>query len=181
MSSLAVTIAPTYWQAVRAYPEQRGLAVPGYMLLCAACMSAKDGAVAVVQAEGLECIIDLFKASVGDPHLLKAGLTAMRNMASTGPTAKQQLIDKQGIFGIVWAMREHQDDVPLLCEAMAALSNTAHRGGVHVRKCRSAVEANLRDMPVTPPLRICKVHHLQFGGGSGMQFDAQASRHRLQA
>jgi hypothetical protein len=78
-----------------------------------------------VQANGLEPLIDLFKVSVKEPHLLKAGLTAMRCMAATGPTAKQQLVDGQGVFGIVWAMREHQDDVPLLLEAVGALSNIA--------------------------------------------------------
>ena len=47
---------------------------------------------------------------------------------------KQQLIEKQGVYGIVWAMREHQDDVPLLTQAVHALGNLAYRGGVDVRK-----------------------------------------------
>ena len=58
----------------------------------------------------------------------------MKAMAATGPTAKQQLIDKQGVYGIVWAMREHQKDVPLLLEAVGALGNIAYRGGVDIRK-----------------------------------------------
>jgi len=121
-------------KSMTCYATARELIIPGYMLLCAICQTAKEGAAAVVQAGGLEPIIDLFKVSVKEPHFLKAGLTAMRCMAATGPTAKQQLIDDQGVFGIVWSMREHQEDLPLLCEAVGALSNIAYRGGVDIRK-----------------------------------------------
>lgn len=120
--------------AMKAYSSARELVLPGYMLLCAICSTAREGAASVVQAGGLEPLIDLYKVSVNDTHLLVAGLKAMRNMADTGPTAKQQLVDKQGVFGIVWAMREHQDDVPLLIEAVWALSNIAYRGGIDIRK-----------------------------------------------
>ena len=121
-------------KSMKCYAGHRELILPGYMLLCAVCSTAKEGAAAVVQAEGLEPIIDLLKVSVDEPHLLAAGLRAMRQMAATGPTAKQQLIEKQGVYGIVWAMREHQDDVPLLTQAVHALGNLAYRGGVDVRK-----------------------------------------------
>ena len=60
-----------------------------------------------------------------EAHLLTSGVSAMKCMAITGPTAKQQLVDGQGVFGLVWAMREHQDDLPLLIEAVTALSNIA--------------------------------------------------------
>ena len=79
-------------------------------------------------------MVGLVQVSVNDGHLLTSGLQAMRQMAATGPTAKQQLIEKQGVYGIVWAMREHQDDVPLLTQAVHALGNLAYRGGVDVRK-----------------------------------------------
>ena len=78
-------------------------------------------------------MVGLVQVSVNDGHLLTSGLQAMRQMAATGPTAKQQLIEKQGVYGIVWAMREHQDDVPLLTQAVHALGNLAYRGGVDVR------------------------------------------------
>lgn len=131
-------------KSMKCYAGHRELILPGYMLICALCATAKDGAAAVVQAEGLEPLVDLFKVSVDEPHLLTSGLRAMRQMASTGPTAKQLLVDQQGVFGIVWAMREHQEDVPLLLEAVGALSNIAYRGGVDVRKYviyNSGVEA----------------------------------------
>ena len=121
-------------KAMRCYEGHRELILPGYMLVCALCQHAKDGAIAVVQAEGIEPLIDLLKVSVHEPHLLHEGLAAMKMMATTGPTAKQQLIDKQGVYGIVWAMREHQEDVPLLVEACTALGNIAYRGGVEIRK-----------------------------------------------
>ena len=44
--------------AMKAYPARSELTLPGYMLLCAVCSTAKEGAVACVQAEGLDCIID---------------------------------------------------------------------------------------------------------------------------
>ena len=121
-------------KSMKCYAGHRELILPGYMLLCAICSTAKEGAAAVVQADGLEPLIDLLKVSVDEPHLLAAGLTAMKQMAATGPTAKQMLVDKQGVFGIVWAMREHQEDVPLLLEAVGALSNIAYRGGIDIRK-----------------------------------------------
>jgi len=131
-------------KTMQTYSTARELVLPGYMLLCAVCQTAKEGAVAVVQSEGLLPMIDLFKVSVNEPHLLTAGLAAMKAMASTGPTAKQQMIDHMGVYAIVWAMRENQDDIPLLIEAIAALSNIAYRGGVDVRKyviMNSGVEA----------------------------------------
>ena len=131
-------------KTLRCYAGAREIALPGFMLICAICQSGREGAAAVVQAGGLEPLIDLFKVSVKEPHLLRSGLTAMRCMAATGPTAKQQLVDSQGVFGVVWAMREHQDDVPLLLEAVGALSNIAYRGGVDIRKYviwNSGVEA----------------------------------------
>ena len=91
----------------------------------------------MVQAGGLEPLIDLFKVSVKEPHLLRSGLTAMRCMAATGPTAKQQLVESQGVFGVVWAMREHQDDVPLLLEAVGALSNIACAHAAQIDPTRS--------------------------------------------
>jgi hypothetical protein len=131
-------------KAMRCYAGHRELILPGYMLICAICSVAREGAAAVVQADGVEPLINLLKVSVNEPHLLTSGLRAMRQMAATGPTAKQMLIDKQGVYGIVWAMREHQEDVPLLLEATHALSNIAYRGGVDVRKFvifNSGVEA----------------------------------------
>ena len=44
--------------ATKAYPARSELTLPGYRLLCAVCSTAKEGAVACVQAEGLDCIID---------------------------------------------------------------------------------------------------------------------------
>jgi len=120
--------------AMHAYAGARELIIPGYMLLCAFSQSGKEGAAAVVQAGGLKPLIDLFKVSVDDAHLLTSGLRAMKQMATTGPTAKQQLVDQQGVYGIVWAMREHQDDVPLCIEGVAALGNLAYRGGIDIRK-----------------------------------------------
>ena len=126
----ALAIART----MKCYAGARELILPGYMLLCALCQSSKEGAAAVVQADGLECIIELLKVSVHEPMLLMAGVTAMKCMAATGPTAKQQLVDGQGVYGIVWAMREHQEDLPMLVEAVTALSNIAYRGGIDIRK-----------------------------------------------
>ncbi len=102
--------------AMKAYAGARELILPGYMLLCAFCATDKEGAAAVVRAGGIPPLIELFKVSVNDAHLLVSGLTAMKQMATTGPTAKQALVDGQGVFGIVWAMREHQEDVPLCVE-----------------------------------------------------------------
>ena len=119
--------------AMQTYAGASELILPGYMLLCAFCSTSRTGAAAVVKAGGLQPLIDLFKVSVHDAHLLTAGLRAMKRMAETGPTAKQALIDGQGVYGIVWSMREHQDDVPLLMEAVHALGNIGYRGGADIR------------------------------------------------
>ena len=145
-------------KAMRCYEGHRELILPGYMLVCALCQHAKDGAIAVVQAEGIEPLIDLLKVSVHEPHLLHEGLAAMKMMATTGPTAKQQLIDKQGVYGIVWAMREHQEDVLLLVRraprsatspteaasrsASTSSSTPAWRGVPVMRKHIDAIDKN---------------------------------------
>jgi hypothetical protein len=121
-------------KSMKCYAGHRELILPGYMLICALCSTAREGAAAVVQADGLEPLVDLLKVSVDEPHLLTEGLRAMKQMAATGATGKQMLVDQQGVFGIVWAMREHQEDVPLLLEAVGALSNIAYRGGIDIRK-----------------------------------------------
>ena len=112
-------------RTMRCYAGAREMALPGYMLLSALCQSSREGAAGVVAAGGLEPLIDVLKVSVKEPHLLRSGLAAIRCMAATGPTAKKALVDGQGVFGCVWAMREHQEDVPLLIEAVGALSNIA--------------------------------------------------------
>ena len=56
-------------RTMRCYAGAREIILPGYMLLCAVCQSFKEGACAVVQAEGLDCIIDVLKVIAISRHL----------------------------------------------------------------------------------------------------------------
>ncbi|KAL1527700.1 hypothetical protein AB1Y20_009086 [Prymnesium parvum] len=116
--------------------DNKELRFKALMLLSAAAVASKDGALAVLRAEATDwlvrCLGDV--TSSGDPGIISTAVRALGKIAQTGVTGKEAVVDARGPFHMMAIMKEYQGHVELMCDVISSLGSVAYRGGIKCRK-----------------------------------------------